>query len=241
MKIAVISDIHGNMEALKQVLADIDAMGVRQVYSLGDNIGYGPEPLAVIQCIRERGISSVLGNHEWAAIDQQHLKWFHARARESLIMNVAMLGEAAMDYLNTLEKSMTAANCRFVHGFPPDSITLYLFQIKDSRIRTVLSELPEEICFVGHTHKMRLVEFDGGELYRRPLQKGGIRLEKGHKFIVNVGSVGQPRDSNNNAKYVLWDSNTRILEARYVPYNIAATVKGIEAAGLPIANATRLW
>ena len=241
MNMAIISDIHGNMDALKAVLADIDALGIGRIYSLGDNIGYGPEPLAVVQCMQQRDIPSVLGNHEWALIDRRHLKWFNPGARKSLMMNVEMLDEAAIEYSKQLEKSMTVANCRLVHGFAPKSVTLYLFQIRDNRIVEVLSRIPEDICFVGHTHTLDLVASKGRNFSRQTLKKGKTKLKESYKYIVNVGSVGQPRDGNNNAKYVLWDTDTRILEVRHVPYDIAATVKKIEDAGLPSTNASRLW
>ncbi len=241
MKIAVISDIHGNMDAFTQVLADIDKAGVDTIICLGDNIGYGPEPEQVVAQILARKIPSVMGNHEWAIADRAHLNWFNPVAKISLGKTRQMLSEASIEFLCGLNRSLVRHKCRFVHGFPPTSVNNYLFQVSDSEIRNVLKESFENICFVGHTHDLEIIGYDGETVYHASFKEGITTLNKNHHYIVNIGSVGQPRDGNNNAKYVIWNNSEYTIELRFVPYDIAAAVEKIHKAGLPETHAARLW
>jgi diadenosine tetraphosphatase ApaH/serine/threonine PP2A family protein phosphatase len=101
--------------------------------------------------------------------------------------------------------------------------------------------MKEKVCFVGHTHFPQIIAFDGQEVEGFPLQQGVFTLGQEHQFIINVGSVGQPRDGNNNAKYVIWETSTGSIEMRFVRYDIAATAGKILEIGFPEYNATRLW
>ncbi len=240
MKIAVISDIHGNASAFRKVLEDIEHAGVSAVYCLGDNIGYGPEPEAVIQKLREYEIPSIIGNHELAVNDPDFLDWFNPIARTSLEKTTAFLSSETLDYIAGLPFYRIEHNCRFVHGFPPDSATQYLFEATQNRLAQTLARSEEKICFVGHTHELMLVGYDGEKVTKRPLTRKTVLLETGANYIVNVGSVGQPRDGNNNAKYVIYDDQALELEVRFVEYNITETISKIYQAGLPEQHAWRL-
>ncbi len=240
MRLAVISDIHGNMDALEQVLADIDQAGVRTVFSLGDNIGYGAEPERVVQTLMARGIPSVLGNHEMAALDPGFLDWFNPIAQTSLTRTFGMLSPKSMNFTAGLPTQMSAHGCRFVHGFPPDSPTVYLFQVEVERRARVLKVLPQRLCFVGHTHVLEISGFDGHDFTDVGIREGPIPLDPGLKYLINVGSVGQPRDGDIRAKYVIWDADQNTLEIRFVAYDAQAAADKILAAGLPEQHARRL-
>jgi predicted phosphodiesterase len=241
MKVAIISDIHGNLDAFRQVLNDIDASGVDAVVCLGDNVGYGPEPEQVIRQVRERNIPCVMGNHELAVLDNEHLNWFNPTARRSLQQTMTLLSEESFNYISGMKSSLVIYESRFVHGFPPDSMNIYLFQVSKDVLEKTFREMKEKICFVGHTHELNLIGFDNKISQYISLGKGTVTLHKDRKYIVNVGSVGQPRDRNNNAKYVIWNTGEDSLEVRFVPYDIAAVVSKIMAAGLPQVHADRLW
>lgn len=241
MKIAVISDIHANLEAFVQVLADIDRSNVDEVVSLGDNIGYGPEPDKVVQLIRERKIPSVMGNHEMVVTDRAHLEWFNPTARKSLQDTIALLSNESIDYICGMKNCIVSETYRFVHGFPPDSPTTYLFQVPEEKLRQTFRQMKEKICFIGHTHELEIIGFDGQTLTRSPMHKGITFLYDEKQYIINIGSVGQPRDGNNNAKYLIWDTLNYHVEVRFVPYDIAAVVNKILEAGLPKSHADRLW
>ena len=241
MRLAVISDIHGNLEAFKEVLSDIDKCRIDTVVCLGDNIGYGPEPDQVVSLIRERNIPCVLGNHELGVIDPEYLSWFNSNARKSLKITAQLLSAENMHFISGLEPALICYECRFVHGFPPDSATTYLFEISKEDLLNVFDQAKEKLCFIGHTHTLEIISFDGHTLKHSVLTKTTQTLHKDHQYIINIGSVGQPRDGNNNAKYVIWDRSEYSLEVKFIPYDINRVVQKIQAAGLPAEHGTRLW
>jgi len=241
MRLAVISDIHGNLEAFKEVLADVDKSQVDAIASLGDNIGYGPDPEEVVRLILKRNIPSVMGNHELAVVDTECLDCMNPSARRSLLLTKSLLSTDTVHYINTLSPSMTFHESLCVHGCPPDSVTTYLFQVTNAQFKEIFRAMKEKICFVGHTHFPQIISFDGAEPVGTPLCEGKIALQEDYRYIINVGSVGQPRDGNNNAKYVIWDTSSESIEMRYIPYDIAATANKILELGFPRFNATRLW
>lgn len=240
MRIAVLSDIHGNLEALEAVFEDMVRLDVSEVFCLGDLIGYGPDPDQVVQFIKDRGIHSVIGNHELAAIDPTHLKWFNPPARESLKKTLRMLSEDSMEFISGLKQCLMAHNCRFVHGFPLDSVSTYAFAVTNNRICKILMDMPEKVCFIGHTHLLEIIEHDGQKVTRLPFPSGISHLSPERQYIVNIGSVGQPRDNNHDAKYVIFDTLELTLEVRFVTYPIQVVVEKILAAGLPEVHAKRL-
>ncbi len=241
MKIAVISDVHGNLDALVQVFSDIDAVNADAVVCLGDNIGYGPQPDDVVKKIQERNIPSVMGNHELAVTDRLHLTWFNPVARKSLQKTFGMLSGDAINYICGMEKYLTGFGCRFVHGFPPDSQTVYQFQVPDKQAAAVMKKLKEDICFTGHTHILEIIDMEGDGVTRSYMKQGKRPLEDDHRYIINVGSVGQPRDGDNRAKYVVFDTMKYDIDVRCVSYDIQAVVDKMTRAGLPRAHANRLW
>jgi predicted phosphodiesterase len=241
MKFAVISDIHGNATAFRQVLKDIEDSGLSTIYCLGDNIGYGPEPEAVLQIIRERGILSVLGNHELAVKHPEFLNRFNPIARISLEKTRSLLSETSIKQIEAMGRFYVKNNCRFVHGFPPDSPITYLFEVEKDKLISTIKISREAVCFVGHTHEPVLISYDGNEICRRPLKQETVFIDTGFACIVNVGSVGQPRDGNNSAKYVIFDDQTFELEVRFISYDVNDTVNKIYQAGLPEQHAWRLF
>ncbi len=241
MKIAIFSDIHANLDAFRQVWNDIDINDIDAEFCLGDNIGYGPQPEEVLQVLQTEAIPSVVGNHEMACIDSTILNWFNPAASESLKKTMQMLSPASLKFISGLPKSMVAHDCRFVHGFPPDSPIIYLFQVSRKNVCQYMSQMKERICFIGHTHELRIIEFDGEKCVSDLLKQGMIQLKGKCKYIVNVGSVGQPRDGDNHAKYVIFDIDKDVIEVRFVPYDIKKVVRKILAAGLPEVHANKLW
>jgi predicted phosphodiesterase len=241
MRLAIISDIHGNFDAFQQVLEDIAKSEIDEVISLGDNVGYGPEPDLVVQQIRAQQIPSVQGNHELALKDPEYLNWFNPSARKSLVKTRSLLSDESLRYIAKLEPFLTSHDCRFVHGFPPDSPLIYMFQASDRQKIEVFKKSAERLCFIGHTHTIEIISYNGRQLEYQDLPEGLTDLVRGNKYIINVGSVGQPRDAGNDAKYAIWDSENDTIEIRFIPYDIGSVVKKIQAAGLPEEHANRLW
>lgn len=241
MRLAIFSDAHANCDAFQQVMKDIDTSRVDDIISLGDNIGYGPEPDRMIEKIKALNIPVVQGNHELALKDEEYLHWFNPAARQSLIKTRGLLSKASIRFICQLEPFISSHDCRFVHGFPPDSPLIYMYQVSDNGKQEVFEEMAERLCFIGHTHTLEIIGYDGNDIKYEELPEGVTHLDTEKKYIINIGSVGQPRDSNNNAKYVIWDSSEDTIDVRFVPYDIASVVKKIQAAGLPKEHAERLW
>jgi diadenosine tetraphosphatase ApaH/serine/threonine PP2A family protein phosphatase len=239
MRIAVISDIHGNMDALTQVQAELTTVGVDEIICLGDCVGYGAESEQVVAAINDLEIPCLMGNHELALLQPNQIKWFNPLARTSLEMTRAALSPEALAIIACWPRSLQRHGARFVHGFPPDRIKMYLFQAREDHFRRAFTTTVERICFVGHTHELELVAFDGGEIERIPLA-APVHLKPHCRYIVNVGSVGQPRDGGRRAKYVIWDTLEDSLMVGRVPYDNARAAEKIRAAGLPDAHARKL-
>ena len=240
MRLAVLSDIHSNIEALDAVLDDLDAVGVDAVVSLGDNIDYGPDPEGVVDRLLEREIPSVAGNHELALTDPRIFAWFNPTAQRSLTVTMGLLSRRTLDYASGLPINLDSWNALFVHGCPPASATRYLFQLPYGEVKRLLENLEQSFCFVGHTHEVGLTVFDGRTVVFPTLREGVNRVEGERKHIVNVGSVGQPRDGDRRAAYVVWDDEARTVEVRRVPYDFRLTARKILALGFPEINARRL-
>jgi diadenosine tetraphosphatase ApaH/serine/threonine PP2A family protein phosphatase len=116
-----------------------------------------------------------------------------------------------------------------------------MFQVSEGRKQEVFEEMTERLCFIGHTHTLDIIGYTGKEIQYEELPEGIFQLDSEKKYIINIGSVGQPRDSSNNAKYIIWDSAQDSLDVRFLPYDIASVAKKIKAAGLPQEHADRLW
>jgi diadenosine tetraphosphatase ApaH/serine/threonine PP2A family protein phosphatase len=241
MKIAVLSDIHGNLEAFTSVLDDLASTAPDRVVCLGDAIGYGPDPEEVVRILSRKGIPTLLGNHELAAIRPEYLDWFNPSARCSLERTLELLSPEVLDVLRTWPSVLEVEGALCVHGCPPDSITRYLFEVAAEDFPKLFGSYPHRLCFVGHTHALRWISWDGAALERGPLGGRPLKLQAHRRYILNVGSVGQPRDGDNRAKYVLWDTESDTVRVRCVPYDIAATAEKILALGFPRINADRLW
>jgi diadenosine tetraphosphatase ApaH/serine/threonine PP2A family protein phosphatase len=181
-----------------------------------------------------------MGNHELGVANPKVLKFFNPLARRSLQLTTQMLSDSSIRYICGLDAARVLKNCRLVHGFPPDAISTYLFQVADDKIISTFDIMSEPICFVGHTHVIEMISFDERVVMHKALSRGVIPLKTEQRYIINVGSVGQPRDDNNNAKYIIWDDKNHEIEVRHIPYNIEAVVSKIIAAGLPESHAYRL-
>jgi predicted phosphodiesterase len=240
MRIAVISDIHSNMEAFSRVLEDADRSSVDSIFCLGDVIGYGPEPNEAISLIRERNIPTVMGNHELGVAESWYMEQLNPIACKSLQMTIKMLSENSLSFVTGLERFLVAHGARFVHGLPPDSPTTYMLEVPNVKMKNIFGQYKERVCFTGHTHNPELVEFDGAFVVRVLLKRGVTTLDKNRRYIINAGSVGQPRDINNKAKYVIWDTADDSVELKHISYDIGSVADKIIKAGLPSINATRL-
>jgi predicted phosphodiesterase len=241
MRIAVVSDIHGNLDALTQCLKDIDRSGVDRIVNLGDAIGYGPQPEEVFGLLEKKGIPNILGNHEMAAIDIDFRSDFSPQAIISLERTLAFLTSASLSYIAGLPYCRNMEGALMVHGCPPDSPTIYLNHMSLSEIKATFASNNFDIAFAGHTHRLMLMSYDGEHIEFDPLHQDIIHIKPGLRHIVNVGAVGQPRDGDPRAKCVIWDSRRNTLEIKRVTYDIDRTAKLIQQRGFVFRDAQRLY
>ena len=240
MLTAVLSDIHGNWEALKSVFKDIENTKPDKIFCLGDLVGYGPEPERVVNEIRTRDIPTVMGNHELALFDDDILEGFNKQAKKSIEIIRKLISYDTLKYLQKLPSYIVKDDMRFVHGAPPASINDYLNRLNGYDMLILSKKYDEKIAFVGHTHRIRVIEISDTikEIQYKNRKK---RLNKDFRYILNTGSVGQPRDYDNRAKYVLFDDYDYSFKVRRVKYDIKKTADRILELGLPESNAARLW
>ncbi|MFO7878098.1 MAG: metallophosphoesterase family protein [Desulfovermiculus sp.] len=240
MSLAIISDIHGNLEAFHQVLRDISNQNVERCYFLGDAISYGPEPDRCVRLLQDQNIPCILGNHELALIRSEAKAYFNQSTREHFTQTEALLSEHSREFISTWPVTRREHGMLLVHGCPPDSVTKYLFELNERELFQVMLDMDTETAFVGHTHELRLVQSSGQDLLQEDISQGTYPLSA-EKALINAGSVGQPRDGDNRAKYVLWDPVNRLVQVRCVPYDIQKTAQKILDLGFPRFYADRLW
>lgn len=242
-KIAIISDIHANLEALQQVFSDIADLAIKKIIGLGDIVGYGPDPEKTAQLFMDCQLPVVMGNHELALAGGNYLRRLNESTQKSIAITETLLSEPIRRYLVSLPPTLVEEGVRFVHGCPPDSIETYLFRPEASRLRRIFSMYEEQLCFFGHTHQLELFEYDPAStrILFTELEPGEFQLRKGKRYLINAGSVGQPRDGINNfAKYIVYDRENGVIEVRAVPYDAKKTARKILNLGFPEFNAHRL-
>ena len=238
MRYALISDIHGNIEALDAVLKDIKGAKVDEVICLGDLVGYGANPNECVAATREAAAAVVAGNHDWAAVGKLGLDYFNAAARIAAEWTGDVLTEENRDYLAGLPLTATAGErILLVHSSPaaPDEWN-YVFH--PGQAARGFSAFSEPVCFIGHTHQPAVFTDGGGFHLGRSL--GEFRMGGGTRYIVNVGSVGQPRDGNPKAAYCVYDSDKMTLNLRRAKYDVGRSSTKIVRNGLPRSLAERL-
>jgi predicted phosphodiesterase len=236
MRLAVISDIHGNLEALEAVLLEIDRLSVDGVVALGDIVGYGPDPLACIYRIREAQASCVLGNHDAALVDSRFSQELNPIARDSILRSREMVTDEELAYLRTFAFRHVEADGVFSHANPivPEQWQhLQLFE----HIKWCLEELEWHLAFVGHTHHAGIF----CKTDHQVVALTSSELAVGHhRYLINVGSVGQPRDGDPRACFAIWDTNAGRAELRRVEYPVQLTQQKLTDLGWPAYTAERL-
>lgn len=231
-KLAIISDIHSNLEALNAVLDDISCQSIQEVISLGDNIGYGPDPEKVIQTIKSNGITSTLGNHELAVISSGQRQIFNADAMTALDINRRQLSERSIQYISHLVPCLNQYGAAFMHGFSPTFTNGYIFQFPKKELIRRAKDIGAHICFVGHTHLLHAYELDGKKVETKAFTQRMILL-KNRQYIINAGSVGQPRHGGHEATYVVWDIFSGTVQPRFIDYNYRQTAQKMRQAEIP--------
>ncbi len=237
MRYAIVSDVHGNLEALQVVFERIDATD--GVLCLGDIVGYGPNPNECVELIRSRSTATVLGNHDVAAIDNFGLAYFNPAAREAMQWTQTVLTPDNAAWLNSLGYEFRMPEFLLVHGAPVNYFEYILDKSAAARA-FMLTDAP--LIFVGHTHiaEYYALRPDGTIDHKHLQQGGGFELDAETRYLVNVGSVGQPRDLNPRGSFAYFDPAQRTVSIERFEYEIARVQEKIASVHLPDALARRL-
>ncbi len=236
MRIAVLSDIHSNIVALAAVLAHLGS--VDAVWHLGDVVGYGPEPDAVVERLAEIGATGVRGNHDAAAAGGREIEFFNPEARSAMEWTRRRITDATRQWLAALPERRLAGDVTLVHGSPRDPIWEYVTSL--SIARAGIEVMTTTLGLHGHTHVPVAFVITEGRLEAIvPSDGSGLELED-RIALVNPGSVGQPRDGDSRASYLVLDTDTRSIVWHRVPYDIGSVATAMRAAGLPDRLAERL-
>jgi predicted phosphodiesterase len=238
MKILVMSDIHGNFNALNAVLHD--AGKVERVWCLGDLVGYGPDPNECIKKIRSlKNCICLMGNHDSAVLGNMDMEAFNRDARLSVEWNQRIIKPENMNFLKHLPEKHVEDRVTLVHGSPRNPVWEYILDWQVAMNNFDYFET--DLCFVGHTHIpviFQMIEEELGSQLQILSPVGPVELIG--KAIVNPGSVGQPRDRDPRAAYALFDTESKIWEPRRIAYNVVEVQERITKNGLPERNAVRL-
>jgi diadenosine tetraphosphatase ApaH/serine/threonine PP2A family protein phosphatase len=238
MRYAIISDIHGNLEALESVLAEIDRQKVDSLLCLGDIVGYGPNPNECVEIIKQRADVTLAGNHDYAPLGKLDLSYFNPWARSAIEWTASKLNQASIDFLLNLPLKEAVDGFTIVHATPNNpSAWNYIITIGDA-VKN-FDEFDGQICFIGHSHVPMIVAVTRSGDYR-VIRDNPVRLETEMRYIINVGSVGQPRDFIPKAAFAIYEANSRDYELFRVEYDIAETQSKIFQSGLPPFLAERL-
>ena len=239
MRIAVISDIHGNWHAFEAVLADIEQEPVDEIWCLGDVVGYGPQPNRCVEEARSRSELCLIGNHDLAAIGRVALDDFSPDAKVSAEWTAEELEDGAREFLGTLEPKAERSGVELFHASPRDPVWEYI--LSEGAVRDALERTTADLVLVGHSHIPIALQLSNGGALAGGLAKGGSELElTGGRYLLNPGSVGQPRDGDPRAAYLVIDLESRHAHFRRIPYDIEQTQAEIRERGLPDALAERL-
>lgn len=229
---AVLSDVHSNLEALEAVLADVARSGAAELICLGDFVGYGASPNECLDRLRPRLAAAVLGNHDVAVCGRGQLGDFTSNAAQAARWTGTVLSLENRAWLESLPYERRHGGALLVHASPAEPRAWhYVLSIDEARVE--FDGFADDLCLIGHSHypgAFRCERASGDVTYGREAE---VALDPGSRWLVNVPSVGQPRDSDPRAGYLLWDDEAARVRHVRVDYDVATARQRILDAGLP--------
>jgi predicted phosphodiesterase len=222
MKYAIISDIHANLEALTKAFEIIDRHGVDSIVCLGDIVGYGANPNECVALIKERCSAVILGNHDAAVFTPSIASDFNSMAQRAIEWTTKYLTEEHRCYLSTLPYQQEKESLLFVHA-SPDSPASFDYIISSEDAIGTFHAFTQQLCFIGHTHVPAIFSRSGR----------AASVDRDGQFIINVGSVGQPRDGNPMLSFGIFDSSAWEYQLIRSRYDVERASEKIIGAGLP--------
>jgi predicted phosphodiesterase len=237
MRVAVISDIHANYHALERVLAEIEAARVDAVWCLGDTVGYGPRPNKCCEIVQARAELCLVGNHDLVVLGELAVSDFNDEAAAAATWTAEVLTPEARAFLAHLKPLAARDGVELFHASARDPVWEYVLS-EDAALATFeLTEAP--VVLVGHSHVALALTFDGTEV-AGGLAPAGTEVDLSGRWLLNPGSVGQPRDGDPRAAWLLLDLERRFAQFHRVAYPVERTQEEMKERGLPRALAARL-
>lgn len=241
MKLAIISDIHSNLEALEAALNDIKTQNVSAIYCTGDLVGYGPNPNEVIDLLMRNNVKCLMGNHDFACLNQHAKDDMIRSARESIAYTKGGLSPESFDILINLPLFIRENGIYLTHGMPPALFHEYLDMQSNIELKQAFLSFKEQLAFVGNTHLFEVVELtDKRKIEHSGFDYSELDLKPKSRYLISAGSVGQPHDANREAGYLIYDTEIKQVTKRTFLYDVELTIKKIKAVGLPEINGRRL-
>ena len=239
MRVAVISDVHSNLHALEAVLAEVDATGVDELWCLGDLVGYGPRPNECVALLRERAAVCLAGNHDLVVLGRIPLSTFAGEAAAAAAWTRGVLEDAARSYLGELEPLAARPGVELFHGSPRDPVWDYVLSEEAARSTFAVTSAP--LVLVGHSHVALELSDDGTAVRGEQAPAGtGVELSGATRRLLNPGSVGQPRDGDPRAAWLVIDEDAGRAAFRRTDYPVERTQAEMRERGLPEILAARL-
>ncbi len=238
MKYVIISDIHANLEALEVAVSRIEIVQPDRIICLGDIVGYGASPNECTQIVRNLTDLVVAGNHDWGVVGKTDITYFNAYARHAVIWTNRNLTPANLEYLEKLPLvHVENGILRAVHA-TPDHPERWNYIFTYPQASKQFEAFTEGICFVGHSHQPVVFELSRDEI--TTINSESVKLKKAHRYIINVGSVGQPRDGDPRACLCVYDATSQEVKLERLQYDVESARQKILNAGLPSVLANRL-
>lgn len=238
MRYAIFSDIHSNLEAFREALNYLNRQKIDRLICLGDIIGYGANPEACLALLHKIRPVTLAGNHDWALVGKTALDRFSWQAKEVLLWTEKQIKKDDLSFLKDLPLVYQENNFICVHG-SLNAPEKFNYITSPSGAWLNFCRLNKQICFIGHTHLADAFCLDNSEIL--PLHKPRITIEPDKKYIINTGSIGQPRDNDPRLCFCVYDSEKKYLEYKRIEYNIKAAADKIKKNSLPQFLAQRLY
>ncbi len=227
MRLGIFSDVHANIEALSAVMAGFQSQEIDEYYCLGDVVGYGASPNECADVVRETAQVTILGNHDAAVAGRMDYSYYYEAARQALDLHATVLSPENLSWLKSLPyKHELDCGVHLCHGSPLRLEEFeYIFAPEQARECLQIYDELGDLTLIGHSHLCKVFKLRPGEVEELPAQN--FQLEEGAKYIVSVGSVGQPRDYDNRASYTVFDSEDRSFSFLRVEYDIESAASKI--------------
>ena len=238
-RIALLTDVHGNLPAFEAVLADVDSQNVDAIWFLGDLVGYGAQPDGCMRLAADRCDLCLAGNHDLGVLDRIDIGDFSPAAAEAALWTRANASKETLDFLSALEPSKLGGPIGLYHASPRDPVWEYV--LSSMQAEACMDLMPDRIGAIGHSHVALRFTRNGGSVIGEQIRAGSVLDLSRGDWLINPGSVGQPRDGDPRAAWMLVDVKQWTGEWRRVQYRIDDAAQAIAEAGLPRSLGDRLY